>query len=138
MLRASWKSLLGRKLRLAMSAFAIVLGVSFVAGSLIFTDTLGRAFTGIMSSTVGDVVVRPAGATSDDATQTSRTIPRSVIADLASVPGAARADGNVTSFGTFVVSTKGKLIGGQGAPGIAVNYTDAPAAHDTEFGVLDA
>ena len=58
MLRASWKSLLGRKLRLFMSAFAIVLGVSFVSGSLIFTDTLGKAFDGIVD-TVGDVVVRP-------------------------------------------------------------------------------
>ena len=32
MLRAAWKSLLGRKLRLLMSTFAIVLGVAFVAG----------------------------------------------------------------------------------------------------------
>jgi hypothetical protein len=32
MLRASWKSLLARKLRLLMSGFAIVLGVAFVAG----------------------------------------------------------------------------------------------------------
>ena len=40
MLRAAWKSLLGRKVRLLMSTFAIVLGVAFVAGTLIFTDTL--------------------------------------------------------------------------------------------------
>jgi putative ABC transport system permease protein len=53
MLRASWKSLLARKLRLMMSAFAIVLGVAFVAGSLVFTDTLGRAFTNIMAGSVG-------------------------------------------------------------------------------------
>ena len=58
MLRASWKSLMGRKLRLFMSAFAIILGVSFVSGSLIFTDTLGKAFSGIVD-TVGQVVVRP-------------------------------------------------------------------------------
>ena len=58
MLRASWKSLLGRKLRLFMSAFAIILGVAFVSGSFIFTDTLGKAFDGIVN-TVGDVVVRP-------------------------------------------------------------------------------
>ena len=33
---------LARKLRLALSAFAIVLGVAFVAGSFIFTDALER------------------------------------------------------------------------------------------------
>ena len=37
MIRAAWASLLARKLRLFMSAFAVVLGVAFVAGSFIFT-----------------------------------------------------------------------------------------------------
>jgi putative ABC transport system permease protein len=59
MLRAAWKSLLGRKLRLLMSTFAIVLGVAFVAGTLVFTDTLSRSFTAIFASSVGDVVVTP-------------------------------------------------------------------------------
>lgn len=129
MLRASWKSLLARKLRLFMSAFAVVLGVSFVAGSLVFTDTLSRAFDGIMTGTVGDVVVRPTGGVGDDTTTTARTLPRDVVADLASVDGAARVDGNVTSFTTFVVGTDGKVVGGQGAPGLGMSYSDAPAGH---------
>lgn len=129
MLRASWKSLLARKLRLFMSAFAVVLGVSFVAGSLVFTDTLARAFDGIMTGTVGDVVVRPAGAVGDDTTNTARTLPRSLVADLASIEGAARVDGNVASYTTFVIGTDGKVVGGQGAPGIGMNYSDAPAGH---------
>lgn len=53
MLRAALESLLGRKLRLLMSTFAIVLGVAFVAGTLIFTDTLNRSFTSLFASTVG-------------------------------------------------------------------------------------
>ena len=52
MFRAAWKSLLGRKLRLLMSTFAIVLGVAFVAGSFVFTDTLSRSFTAIFASSV--------------------------------------------------------------------------------------
>ena len=44
MLRATVKSLLARKLRLALSAFAIVLGVAFVAGSYFFTDTIDQTF----------------------------------------------------------------------------------------------
>jgi putative ABC transport system permease protein len=128
MLRASWKSLLGRKLRLFMSAFAIILGVSFVSGSLIFTDTLGKAFSGIVD-TVGDVVVRPDTVSGDfDSAPSSATLPGSMVRDLASVPGAARSDGNVTDPTTFVVSKKGKLIGGQGAPGLGLSYNDAPTA----------
>ena len=128
MMRASWKSLLGRKLRLFMSAFAIVLGVSFVAGSLIFTDTLGKAFNGI-TETVGDVVVRPASSGGDfGETVTSATIPAAVLKELAAVPGAARVDGNVSDQTTFVVSSKGKLIGGQGPPGLGLSWSDAPTS----------
>jgi putative ABC transport system permease protein len=129
MLHASWKSLLARKLRLLMSAFAIVLGVAFVAGSLIFTDTLSQAFTNIMAESVGDVVVRPTGSTGDGTTLSAKTLPASLVTDLARTDGAARADGNITSFGVFVVDRKGKVIGGQGAPGVATAYRSGPAAH---------
>jgi putative ABC transport system permease protein len=128
MFKAAWKSLLGRKLRLIMSTFAIVLGVAFVAGTFIFTDTLGRSFTAIFASTVGDVVVRPVGATSEDGSPTTRTLPAAMVERLADVDGAARADGNVTSFGVFVISDEGKVIGGQGAPGLGVSYNDAGSA----------
>src|SRR5688572_28207211 len=133
MLRAGWKSLMARKLRLAMSAFAIVLGVSFVAGSFIFTDTLGRAFGGIVEGRVGDVIVRPAGAGVE--TQPHRTIPGPLVAELAEVEGAARAHGNVGYFGAFVIDKDGRVVGGQSAPPIGGNYTDAPAADGREFGV---
>jgi putative ABC transport system permease protein len=127
-LRASWTSLLGRKLRLLMSAFAIILGVAFVSGSLIFTDTLGKAFSGIVD-TVGDVVVRPQTANSGfDSSRTAATVPGALVRSLATVPGAARADGNVSDPTTFVVSKSGKLIGGQGAPGLGLSYNDAPTA----------
>ena len=72
MFRAALKSLLGRKVRLLMSTFAIVIGVSFVVGTLVFSDTLSRSFTALMASTVGDVVVRPVGtdAASEPTTRT--------------------------------------------------------------------
>jgi putative ABC transport system permease protein len=127
-LRASWKSLLGRKLRLFMSAFAIILGVAFVSGSFIFTNTLGKAFDGIVN-TVGDVVVRPdtAGSAFEQG-PTAKTLPGALVRDLASVPGVARADGNVSDPTTFVVSTQGKLIGGGGPPGLGLSWNDAPTS----------
>ncbi len=132
MFKAAWKSLLGRKLRLLMSTFAIVIGVAFVSGSLIFTDTLSRSFEAIFASSVGDVIVRPEGGTSDDGSPTTRTMPASLVQDLAEVEGAARADGNVTSFSVFVVDEDGKVVGGQGAPGLGFNWNDAPAANGLE------
>jgi putative ABC transport system permease protein len=132
MFTAAWKSLLGRKLRLLMSTSAIVLGVAFVAGTFVFTDTLSRSFTSIFASTVGDVVVRPVGGTADDAAPTSKSLPAFLVERLDDVDGAARADGNITSFGVFVVGENGKVVGGQGAPGLGGNYHDAPAGHGIE------
>ena len=132
MLRAAWKSLLGRKLRLLMSTFAIVLGVAFVAGTLVFTDTLSRSFTAIFASSVGDVVVTPKGAHTADGAPTTRTVPASLVDTLAGASGAARADGNVSSTGVFVVDQHGKLVGGNGPPGIAASYNTAPAGHGLE------
>ena len=132
MLHAAWKSLLGRKLRLFMSTFAIVLGVAFVAGTLIFTDTLNKSFVAIFDSSVGDVVVRPVGAADNEANPTTLSIPADVVESLAQVPGAARADGNVVTFGVFVIGKNNRVIGGQGAPGLAFNANDAPAAGGVE------
>ncbi len=127
MLRATLKSLLARKLRLLMSAVAIILGVGFVAGSLIFTDTLKSTFDSIMTGTVGDVHVRPEGASSEMG-PTSATVPGSELEAIRALPGVARADGNISNVGTFVIGKNGKVVGGTGAPGIAVNYHDAPSA----------
>jgi len=130
MLRAAWKSLLGRKLRLLMSTFAIVLGVAFVGGTLIFTDTLNKSFVAIFDNSVGDVVVRPVGAGSGtDPSETTLTMPGDLVSELAGVPGAARADGNVVTVGLFVIGKNNRVVGGQGAPGIGVNDSSAPAAH---------
>ncbi len=59
MLRSAWRSLLHHKLRLVLSGIAIVLGVGFVVGTLIFTDTLNSTFTNLFADTTTDVVVTP-------------------------------------------------------------------------------
>ena len=55
MFRLAWKSLLGRKLRLVMSAFSIVLGVAFVVGSLMFTNLLSGSFDSLLRGAVADI-----------------------------------------------------------------------------------
>ncbi len=132
MLRAAWKSLLARKVRLLLSIFAIVLGVAFVAGSLIFTDTLNRSFTAIFDSAVGDVVVAPKGAETEDGSPSTRTLPGSLVDELAGVDGAARADGRIQQVGVYVVGTDGKVVGGLGPPGFGANFREGPAARGLE------
>ena len=131
MIRAALKSLLGRKVRLVMSTFAIVLGVAFVAGTLVFSDTLNRSFTALFASTVGDVVVRPTGAMAGPISSTL-TVPDELVDETARVPGAARADGQVNAFGVYVVGRNGKALGGFGPPSLGGNWDTAPAGHGIE------
>jgi putative ABC transport system permease protein len=139
MLKVTLKGLLAHKLRLGMSAFAIVLGVAFVAGTFVFTDTLNRSFTDLFRQTAPDVTARPAGAqdnggfTGSDA----RSAPADLVATVAALPGVARADGNILNQSTYIIGPDGKIVGsGGGAPGIATNYNDGPAADGSRIVTL--
>jgi len=50
MKRVALRGLLARKLRSALTAVAIVLGVAMVSGTLVLTDTIDKAFDSIFSS----------------------------------------------------------------------------------------
>ena len=91
MLTITWRNLFARKVRLALSAFAVVLGVAFVAGSFIFTDAMGDAFDGIIEGSTADVEIAYKGANDFDSQQDPRTIPASVVKRLDAAPrGRAR------------------------------------------------
>lgn len=128
MLRVTFRNLFARKVRLALSALAIVLGVAFVAGSLIFTDTMRASFDGIVEGSSPDVTVRPVSETDNTfGSVDARTIPASLVAKLRDVPGVERADGSVQGQDLFLLDSDGKIVGGQGAPTLSFNYDDAPA-----------
>ncbi|WP_232680609.1 ABC transporter permease, partial [Nocardioides sp. R-C-SC26] len=120
-----------RKLRLLMSATSIVLGVAFVVGTLIFSDTLNRSFTALFDATVGDVVVERDGSSITGASA-QEAVPERLVARLAELPGAARADGQIGVNGVYVIKPDGKPLGGFGPPAIGGNWSDAPAANDVE------
>ncbi len=124
-LKMTWRNLFARKLRLALSAFAIVLGVAFVAGSFIFTDAMGRAFDGIIEGSTTDVEIAPKGAGDFESQQDSRTIPRTVVDELGQLPGVRSVHPSTQLQSVYVIGRSGKVVGGNGPPGLAFNYTGA-------------
>ncbi len=124
MLTVTWRNLVARKVRLLLSGFAIVLGVAFVAGSLIFTGAIGGAFDDIIEGSTADVEVAFEGAGDFDSASDSRTIPASVLADLEGLPEADGVYGTVGLQTVFVIGTDGKVVGGNGPPGLAFNPTE--------------
>ncbi len=138
MWKVSLRNLVARKVRLALSAFAIVLGVAFVAGSFIFTDSLGGAFDGIVKGTTADVEVMPEGAGEVDSFGTdARTLPASLVEELSALPTAAEVAGTDQVQGVFVISKDGELVGGNGPPGLALNYNETTAITGDRILTLD-
>src|ERR1019366_8368236 len=128
MWKATVKGLLAHKLRLALTALAIVLGVTFVSGTLVLTDTLRQTFTTLFGNIYQniDFVVRSTPAFSGgDPTATRRPIPASVAATVRAVPGVEYADGGVGGYAELV-APDGKAISTGGAPSIGLSYEPTP------------
>ncbi len=98
MWRATIKGIFARKLRLALTTLAVLLGVAFVSGTYVLTDTMERSFDQIFRRTVTDVdlVVRARDPYTGGGSQRTR-IPDSTLARIRDVDGVATADG--TTFG---------------------------------------
>ncbi|QJT00269.1 ABC transporter permease [Streptomyces asoensis] len=124
MLKATLRSFLAHKGRLLLSALAVVLSVAFVAGSLIFSDTVTRTFDRLFASTSADVTVGP----SDDLnasvpTGAVQTVPASLAKEVARVDGVASTHADVSVENITVVDDENKSVGPTtGAPTIATDW----------------
>jgi putative ABC transport system permease protein len=128
MLRAALKSLLSRKLRLLLSGLAVVLGVMFVAGSLVLTDTLGRSFDQLFAGVYEHTDVQVHGVPKVDVEEfegesVPATIPGGTVDRVAQVPGVASATGLVAADGARVIGSDGKVVTSFGPPRLGVNWT---------------
>jgi len=110
--RVVLRGLLARRLRLALTAFAVALGVTLVAGTYVFTDTINASFDTIFSKAYEktDIVVSPGDAVNgqDD---NRPPMPASVLDQVKSTDGIANAEGGIFDFGGTVLTPQGKKIG---------------------------
>ncbi|MFI5978277.1 ABC transporter permease [Streptomyces sp. NPDC051452] len=150
MLKATLRSFLAHKGRLALSALAVVLSVAFVSGSLIFSDTVTRTFDRLFASTAADVTIRPkadlSGARPSGLVQ---TVPAALRDRAAKVAGVAAARADVSVENVVVVDAHDRSVGPTtGAPTIAsswyvtphspVRLTSGHAPHGAGEALLDA
>ena len=124
MLLLTWRNLLARKVRLLMSALAIVLGIGFLAGVMTFSSGLNATFDNIINGSTSDAVVRPAGElqAANAGVGTNQVITPADVDKLSALPEVADAVGSVDGVGSYLLGQDGKLVGGQGAPTLAFNY----------------
>jgi putative ABC transport system permease protein len=124
------KGLLAHKLRLALTALAIVLGVTFISGTLVLTDTLHNTFNTLFGHIYQniDFVVRGKAAFTDNSGRggaVRKPIPESLLGTVRLVPGVSYAEGTVTGYAQFI-SRDGKPISTGGAPTLGLSFDPNP------------
>ncbi|WP_406354344.1 ABC transporter permease [Streptomyces sp. NBC_01635] len=135
MFRTALRNVFAHKARLLMTVLAVMLGVAFVSGTLVFTNTLSDALQ--KSSAKGfdhvDVAVTAQWKEAEgDKVGEPHELTSAMVEDSARVPGAAQAIGVVTGF-TAMADRDGRLIG-DGFQSQGGNYwgTDDPRYPLTE------
>src|SRR5438034_5899988 len=135
MLRATVKSLLARKLRLILTALAVVLGVGFTAGTFVLTDTALASFDDLFGQVYAntDVVVQAhqafnpteggGGGGGGGGGQELNPIPERLLPSVKAVPGVRFAEGSVQSFAQIIDPATGKVIQSGGAPTIGSSWS---------------
>jgi putative ABC transport system permease protein len=128
MRKVALRGLFARKLRLVLTALAVALGVTLIAGTYVFTDTINRSFDRIFTEsnkgTDASITPRKTIDTSNNG-GTQPTIPPSVLAQVRRQPGVQTAGGSVFDVGT-VLGKDGKRIGKGGAPNFIASIADQP------------
>jgi putative ABC transport system permease protein len=117
------KGLLAHKLRLALTALAIVLGVTFISGTFVLTDTLHNTFSNLFGTVYSkvDFQVRGVAQLGSGANATRNELPESLLATVRGVPGVAAAQGEVSGYAQFV-APDGKAIANGSAPNLSVTF----------------
>jgi predicted ABC-type transport system involved in lysophospholipase L1 biosynthesis ATPase subunit len=122
MFRVTVRGLAARKLRLSLTALAIVLGVTFVTGTLVLGDTLNRTFTNLVGTAYQHVsfelrgkAALPGADTAVDSTADRRAIPASIAGAVGRLPGVAYVHGSVGGYAQFLARNDDAIGGGGGS-----------------------
>jgi len=119
MFRVTLKNLAARKLRLLTTSLAVLLGVSFMAGTLVLTDTIGKTFDTLLADANNgtDAYVRGETALDGEFGEQRVRLDAATVETIRHIDGVAAAEGHIEAYAQLV-DDDGNLIGNpdQGAP----------------------
>ena len=111
--------------RLLATGSAVVLGVAFLAGTLMLGDSMAQGFDQLFGTVNAgsDVVVRSGSTVGSGDSEGRGSIDAAVVDRVAAVPGVSRAVGTIDGLGQ-IVGRNGQRLGGNGPPTLASNWVD--------------
>ncbi|MFF3325426.1 ABC transporter permease [Streptomyces sp. NPDC002889] len=135
MFRTALRNVLAHKARLLMTVLAVMLGVAFVSGTLVFTDTLGNAYRKQSAKSYDNVAV--AVTTYADRTDGHKDagIDNRTLDRIRGLDGVAEATGRVSGF-AGVADQNGKLIG-NGWSNTGANFAPGRDGKDAAYTFTD-
>jgi putative ABC transport system permease protein len=124
-------ALLARKVRTALTALAIVLGVAMISGTYVLTDTIDSAFSSIFEESYAgtDVVVSGRAADIDvwGDTPDAPPLAASLLDDIRGLDSVELAMGGVyDELNTKIIGADGKAVETQGAPSLGFGIDTRP------------
>ncbi|GAA5613381.1 ABC transporter permease [Streptomyces platensis] len=140
MLRTALRNVLAHKARLMMTALAVLLGVAFVAGTLIFSDTVGEAVKKASAKNLSGVAVSVKALDDENAPVTGRGGKRTTALDdkladtVRALPGVQSVRRNVT--GTATLAGPDGIPIGNGWQNIAANFQPDKDGHDARYPLM--
>jgi putative ABC transport system permease protein len=128
MWKVTIRGLRAHKIRYVLTAVAVILGISFMSGTLVLTSTINKTFDSLFTEVFAGTDAQVRGQEPIDASFFGET-PRAPVtsADLATVrrvSGVAVAEPDVEIPYAQLVDSKGDEIGGGGPPTFGTAWTD--------------
>jgi putative ABC transport system permease protein len=134
MLRTAVRNVLAHKARLLMTVLAVMLGVAFVSGTLVFTDTLGNAFRNQSAKNYDKVAVAVTTWAERGDVETP-AVDAATLQKIQGLDGVDEATGRVSGF-AGVADTDGKLIG-NGWSNTGANFAPGKNGKDAQYTFTD-
>jgi putative ABC transport system permease protein len=122
MLKLAWKGAVAHKGRLALMMIAVVLGVAFVAGTYVFTDTAKDAFDELFEQEIGDSIIVRQDLAFGSGADYGR-VPASLVPELEQIPGVNWTLPYVQGWAQML-DKEGEPIGGNGPPTFAFSWAE--------------
>jgi putative ABC transport system permease protein len=126
MFRVMLRNAAGHKLRLILTALAVILGVAFVAGTFILTDAIKSTFNTMTASHYANIAVVIRGTETLQLTMENsgsghrRNVPLSAIPTVHAVPGVAQVTPAIEG-NAILVGSNGTAVRNAGAPTLGIS-----------------
>ncbi|WP_327414364.1 ABC transporter permease [Streptomyces sp. NBC_01233] len=138
MFRTALRNVLAHKARLLMTVLAVTLGVAFVSGTLVFTDTLKKSLSGQSAKDYEGVAVSVTsygqGRDENGQKEGEPGLSQQTLDKVKALPGVDSVSGRVSGF-AGVGDENGKLIG-SGWSNKGGNYTPVKDGKDPRYAFI--